>query len=189
MTRAIIFDCFGVVISDVLEVICARLRAKDPAAADEVRGLVHASNRGIITPRESGEHIARILGVSYEQYRQQIAEGETKDVELLRYIKELRQTYKTALLSNIGVDSLERRFEPGELEHYFDVVVASGEIGYAKPELQAYVITAQRLGVAPEECVFVDDRSPYCEAARAASMQAILYQDLAQFRSELKTLL
>jgi len=34
MTRAIIFDCFGVVISDALEVICARLRAKDPAAAD-----------------------------------------------------------------------------------------------------------------------------------------------------------
>jgi putative hydrolase of the HAD superfamily len=189
MIRAIIFDCFGVVISDALEVICARLRQTDPQAANQIRDIVHASSRGFVTPQESSRDIARILGISYEQYRQQIADGEIKDIELLEYIRGVRGTYKTALLSNIGAGGLARRFNDGELEQYFDIVVVSGEIGYAKPEAQAYEITADRLGVRLDECLFIDDRDGYCEAARGVGMQAMLYQDFARFKREFEALL
>src|SRR6185369_3482431 len=99
-----------------------------------------------------------------------------KDLELLEYIAELRTQYKIGMLSNIGRGGLERRFAPGELDRYFDVVVVSGDIGYAKPEAEAYEITADRLGVRLDECVFTDDREGYCEAARGVGMQAISYQ-------------
>lgn len=186
MIKAIIFDCFGVVVSDALEVICAKLRIDDPVTASAVRDLVHAGNHGFMTPRQSSGRIAQLLGITYEQYRQQIADGEIKDLELLAYIKALRSKYKTALLSNIGTGSLARRFDTGELDTYFDVVVASGDIGYAKPEAEAYEITADRLGVRLDECVFTDDREGYCEAARGVGMSTIWYKNFSQFKQELE---
>lgn len=38
------------------------------------------------------------------------------------------------MLSNIGSNSLHKRFSDEELEEHFDIVVASGDIGYAKPD-------------------------------------------------------
>jgi HAD superfamily hydrolase (TIGR01509 family) len=189
MIQAVVFDCFGVVVTDALETIFRPLQAERPEVSVQVRDVVRACNRGLLTSRESNEQIAQLFGLSHKKYRQKIADGETKDEELLAYIAALRQTYKTAMLSNVGAGGLRRRFAPGELEQYFDVVVSSGDVGFAKPEAQAYEITADRLGVQLDECVFTDDCEPYCEAARGIGMQVILYQDFAQFRAELEQLL
>ena len=188
MIKAVIFDCFGVIVADALQIICSELRQRDPAAADEVRDTVSLSNRGIADPDTSSRKVAAILGVSYEEYRSQIASGEVKNVELLGYIQELRTSYKTALLSNIGKGSLLRRFSAEELVRYFDTVVASGDVGFAKPEPEIYEIAADRLGVRFDECVFTDDREEYCQGARAVGMHAILYTDYPQFKVALETL-
>ncbi len=50
-------------------------------------------------------------------------------------------------------------------------------------------IAAERLGVLPSECVFTDDKPDFCEAARQAGMQAIVYTDFVQFTDDLKALL
>ena len=189
MIKAIIFDCFGVIIADALQVLCEDLRRSDPAAADKIRDLVRTSNRGAMDPAESSRQIAEVLGVTLANYREQIDSGEVKDAAVLAYIAKLRRNYKTALLSNIGAGSLQRRFSSEELAKHFDAVVASGEIGYAKPEPAAYEITAERLGVRLDECVFTDDREEYCDGARAVGMHAILFQDLTQCTAELEALL
>jgi HAD superfamily hydrolase (TIGR01509 family) len=189
MIKAIIFDCFGVLLTDALQVICDELRARNPAAADQIRDLVRLSNRGVIDPEISSRQVADILGTTYDAYRQQIQEGEVKNTRLLAYVGDLHQAYKTALLSNIGKGSLLRRFSEGELAQLFDAVVASGEVGYAKPESEIYEITAERLGVRLEECVFTDDREEYCEGARGVGMQAIYFQDFEQFKRDLEALL
>lgn len=189
MIKAVIFDCFGVLITDALQVICDDLRARDPAAADRVRGLVQLANRGIADPEASSREVAAILGKTYEEYREQIREGEIRDTQLLAYVEQLRKNYRTALLSNIGKGSLLRRFTEDELLRYFDSVVASGDVGFAKPEPQIYEITADQLGVRFDECVFTDDREDFCEAARAVGMQAISYKNFPQFRTDLETLL
>jgi putative hydrolase of the HAD superfamily len=127
--------------------------------------------------------------LSYEQYQHQIKHGEIKDHELLDYVKELRPHYKTALLSNISHRGLERRFREGELEQYFDVTVASGAIGHAKPEPEAYLAVTEKLGVTPGECIFIDDIERYCDAAEALGMRAIYYEKFASFKQELTRLL
>lgn len=89
-------------------------------------------------------------------------------------------------MSNIALSSLQRRFKAGELEYYFDAVVASAEIGYAKPQPEAYLIAAERLDVDPKHCIFVDDREHFAEAARATGMQAICYDNFEQFKKDLE---
>lgn len=189
MIKAVIFDCFGVLITDALQVLCDEVRARDPAAADQIRDLVRLANRGIADPEASSRQVAAILGTTYEGYRQRISDGEVRDTQLLEYVGSLRKMYKTALLSNIGKGSLLRRFTEDELSRYFDTVVASGEVGYAKPEPEIYEIAADRLGLRLDECVFTDDREEYCEGARAVGMQAILYEDFSRFRPALEALL
>jgi putative hydrolase of the HAD superfamily len=93
------------------------------------------------------------------------------------------------MLSNITVQGIERRFPDDELGKYFDEIVISSEIGYAKPDREAYEITAERLGVKPEECIFTDDRIDFCVAAEAVGMKAIEFRNFEQFKLNLETLL
>ena len=186
MIQAIIFDCFGVIITDALQAVCDELRKTDPEGTKQIKDLIKASNRGFIAPAQSSEQVARILGVTTAEYHSMIADGEHKDQRLLDYIAGLRGSYKTAMLSNIGTASLERRFTAQELTECFDVVIASAEVGHAKPEARVYEITAERLGVPLNACIFVDDRELYLEGARAVGMQTILYKDFSIFTKDLE---
>src|SRR5205807_6354170 len=61
---------------------------------------------------------------------------------------------RTALVSNSwGV----HRYPHDLFEELFDGVVISGEEGIRKPSRRMYELGAERAGVQPQDCVFVDD--------------------------------
>ena len=91
----------------------------------------------------------------------------------------------TAILSNIGADvlaSVERTFD---WIHHFDVLVWSYQLGIVKPDPEIYRHTLRELGTNPEETLFIDDRRPNVEAARALGIQALEYSSVEQLREEL----
>lgn len=57
--------------------------------------------------------------------------------------------------------------------------------GVRKPDPRAYLGAAQQLGVAPQACIFVDDRASNVDAARAVGMGGILFESAAKLRSAL----
>ena len=189
MIKAIVFDCFGVLITDPLETMIAPLRESNPALVREIVAVTTASNRGQISTETSRSTIAKLLGMTLDDYQSQMKRIEVRNTELLEYIPKLRKQYKIALLSNISPQGLDARFSAEEQAEYFDVVVASGVIGYAKPEAEAYEITADRLGVRLDECIMIDDRQDYIDAAAALGMQAILYVSFAQLKHDLAQIL
>lgn len=190
MIRALIFDCFGVIITDALSVICSDVGLDDAARQQAVADTVNAMNRGLMALSDGQELLANLLGISTEDLMRRIAGGETKDTALLDFIAGLRKKYKTAMLSNVGSRrNLNARFAEGELERCFDTTVASGDIGFAKPEARAYEYTAGLLGVRLEECLFIDDRTDYCQGARAVGMTAVLYRNFTQLQRDIRPLL
>lgn len=92
---------------------------------------------------------------------------------------------RTALLSNS--DRLDQ--SGAAWDRLFDVRVVSGEVGLAKPAREAYALTAQRLGVPPARCVFVDDLTANVRGAVAAGMTGVLHSGLARTVEELEVLL
>jgi putative hydrolase of the HAD superfamily len=70
-----------------------------------------------------------------------------------------------------------------------DVVVYSHEIGVRKPDPAAYLLVCDRLGVAPAEAVFLDDKEVAVDGARAVGMAAVLFRDNAQAVADLEALL
>lgn len=189
MIKAVIFDCFGVIITDALGAICSDLGISHPEKLRQITDTLNATNHGFISREEGSMRIADVLGINLEEYRERIAQDEVKDIVLLDYITGLRKTLKTAMLSNISNGGLSLRFTEEELQRYFDIVVASGNIGFAKPEAQAYEYVADQLGVRLDECVFLDDREEYCQGARGVGMRAIEYRNFTQAKQELESLL
>lgn len=189
MIKAIIYDCFGVLITDRLQELRDEVAERDPSAANDMMELIRAVNKGILEPEVTRPKIAALCGMSTDEYRAYIVSGEGKNEPLFRHIETLKPLYKIGMLSNIGKRSLQNRFTEAELATYFDAVVASGDIGYAKPELEAYRIAVERLSVEPGEAIFIDDRAVFCAAAEQAGLRAIEYTDFAQYKRELTELL
>ncbi len=113
----------------------------------------------------------------------------SKDQQVLDYVKELRAHYKVGLLSNIVQGGLKRYFTDEELAEYFDVAAASGDIGFIKPDPKSYLWVAEKLGVAPSECIMIDDRIEWCAGAEAAGMQSIHFKSLEQLKTDLGIIL
>jgi putative hydrolase of the HAD superfamily len=94
--------------------------------------------------------------------------------------------FGTALLSNSwGCDEYPRADFPG----LFDTVVLSGEVGMRKPEEEIFRHAAQTLGLAPEECVFIDDMKANVAAAQACGMTGVLHTEPAATAKALQDLL
>ena len=80
------------------------------------------------------------------------------------------------ILSNADL-SLRGRLESDlGIHHLFDDIVSSAEVGMAKPEAGIYTLAAERLGLSPGACVFVDDLDTNVEAAREVGMEAVLFR-------------
>ena len=56
------------------------------------------------------------------------------------------------------------------VDEIFETVVDSGFVGCRKPESRIYALTLERIGMAAEACLFVDDVEVNCEAARKAGI-------------------
>ncbi len=185
--KAIIFDCFGVVITDGFNDTYRRMGGDPERDRAFIRDTLHKSDSGQIPT--SLPVIAKRLGLTEKAWHKALNNGRVINFELLDYVGELRKKYKTAMLSNIGSAGVRRFFPDGLLEQYFDPIIESGVIGYAKPEPSAYQITADRLGVRLDECIFIDDSQDYIDGATAVGMTAILYESVEQLKKELAAVL
>ena len=105
--------------------------------------------------------------------------------DILKDVLRLRSSYKTAVLSNTSEATLRKLFSGDTVERYFDELVLSYEEGIAKPNPEIFLMTAKRLGVRPEECVFIDDSEDNILAAKSIGMKVILYRGEEDFRRKL----
>lgn len=93
---------------------------------------------------------------------------------------------RTGLLSNSWGTRL---YDRARLERLFDVVLVSGELGVRKPEPEIYAIAAERMGMAPEDLVFVDDLPGNLKPARALGMATVVHRGAGSTVAELEELL
>lgn len=189
MIKAIVFDCFGVFVSDTYNERFAYIWDKSPEEVQQIQDIRRAADRGFLTQSEAFSHLAPLFGMSEQQLAEEQRLGEVLNERLVKFLKELKPHYKIALLSNVsGSSHLRQVFAPYDLNELFDVVVASGDIGIAKPDIEIYQKTANLLGVDPEECVMLDDNELFCRGAEDSGMRAVQYLSYEQAVSDIKLL-
>ncbi|RNF35374.1 HAD family hydrolase [Paracoccus methylarcula] len=72
------------------------------------------------------------------------------------------------------------------LQTLFEDIVVSGTEGLLKPEPGIYLTLIRRNGIAPDDCIFIDDSAANVEGARAVGMDAIRFTGSEALRMALK---
>jgi epoxide hydrolase-like predicted phosphatase len=189
--RGLLIDFGGVLTSNVFEAFSAfaedeglerdaigRLFKEDR----EARNLLKALEAGDIDTAGFGPPFAERAGLAPER-----AEGIVRrmfsalraDEAMAAAVRAARQAgVRTGLISNSWGDGMA--YDTALLEEAFDAVVLSHEVRMRKPTPEIFVIGAERIGLRPEECVFVDDLPFNLPPAEELGMTTVLHRDAAE---------
>src|SRR5579859_3120865 len=113
------------------------------------------------------EQLAAFMGGMWREYLG------TANAELIEYARGLRPRYRTGILSNSFVGAREQEQEAYGFEDLVDEIVYSHECGMSKPDPRIYALTCERLGVRPDQTVFIDDYAPNVVAAGQAGLHGV----------------
>lgn len=150
--------------------------------------LLRMLETGELTAPQFSQRFAPLLGVSADNLVERLFAGVGPDEPMLDAVRRARVAgVRTGLISNSWGE--EPAYEPALLEELFDAVVISGEVGLHKPQPEIFRLAAERIGVEPEACVFVDDLRENCAGAEAVGMTAILHRGAERTLRQLEELL
>ena len=192
MTRAVLWDFGGVILSSPFDAF-RRYETEHGLPIDFIRG-VNATNphanawalleRDQITPRQFDDLFAdesaalghRVGGADVLS----LLAGDVRP-EMVAMLDRVKAAgYKVACLTNnvLGGDGDRiagdaRATHVAEIMDRFDVIVESSKVGVRKPEPRFYEIACEMLGVAPSDCVFLDDLGINLKPAAAMGMTTI----------------
>jgi putative hydrolase of the HAD superfamily len=155
----------------------------DPACRELLIGL----ETGKLAEEEFELQFAEILGVSAPGLIDRLFAGSRPEEPMLEAVLSARRAgIRTGLVSNSWGT---RRYDRQRLSELFDGIVISGEVGIRKPAAEMYELGAQRIGVNPEACVFVDDLPFNLGPAAELGMATVHHVSSEQTIEELERLL
>jgi epoxide hydrolase-like predicted phosphatase len=161
-----------------------RLFREDPAALADLREL----ETGRIEEHEFERRFAERLGLEdAADLIDSMFRGMKPSEPMVSAVRAARDSgIRTGLVSNSWSTS---HYDRDLLAQLFDIAVISAEVGLHKPQPEIYLLASKRLGVEPEQCVFIDDLRENCDGAEAVGMTAILHRDVAASVARLEELL
>ena len=196
--HGLILDYGGVLTSSPFasfEAFCAVEGLPADAVLTRLRDDAHA--RDLLARLETGQlaaagfetAFAARLEVSSERLIQRMFGGMRPDPKMIDGIRGLhREGVRMGLLSNSVGDAAV--YDLALRDELFDAWVVSSEVGLRKPDPAIYELAAERLGLAPSACVYVDDIGGNLKPAAALGMATVLHRgDAAATLAELHRLL
>lgn len=189
MTKAVIFDCFGVMYIPIGDDFYRSHVPNYKKHHDTLRDLGRQADFGYISQDELVAAVAQLIELPTDEVRSKLVSGLARNRALLAFSQTLRKSHKVGLLSNISAGTMDQFFSAKEREQYFDTVVISSEVGLVKPDPAIFELAAQRLGCTAAECIMIDDSPANCSGAIAAGMQAVVYQSTDQVVRDIRGLL
>ncbi len=104
-------------------------------------------------------------------------------IELLDYLKE--HGYKIAVATSTNYEKVMHNFDVTGVQGRFDAVVCGDMISRSKPAPDIYLRAAELLGVAPQECMALEDSPNGIRSGIAAGMYTVMIPDMIPATEEL----
>ena len=137
-----------------------------------------AAMRGELSGDEFWHAIGAELGLSEEEsdaLHEAYFVGDSLNKAAVALAQQARaHGLRVGLLSNAYGDLDGLLSEHGVLD-LFDVIINSSAVRLSKPDAAIYHLACSRLGVPPEQTLFIDDRQDNVEGARKAGLHALRY--------------
>ena len=124
-----------------------------------------------LTAEELAQYTDRKEGLYREIYRPHLAAV----AGLHDFLRESRrQSILLAVATSAGIANIEFVIDGLGLREFFPVIVGGSDVTHGKPHPEVFLKSAEKLGVAPEECLVFEDALVGVEAARRAGMQTVV---------------
>lgn len=120
----------------------------------------------------------------YDRWQDMLGGPIQGTVDVLSELRELRRPLFA--LTNWSAESFPVAKEMYPFLNWFDGIVVSGELKLIKPDPKIYQHLLDVHDIRAEESVFIDDRLPNVEGARAVGFAGIHFQSPEQLRAELE---
>ncbi len=183
--RGLLVDFGGVLTTNVFDSFRAFGEAEglDPQTVKrafredrEALSLLRELERGDIAVEEFEPRFGERIGVSdTDGLVGRLFGGVGPDERMVEAVRRAHDGgIRTGLISNSWGEGLS--YDTSMLEELFDGIVISGDVGMHKPEPDIFLLGAERAGLPPAECVFVDDLRENCAGAEAVGMTPILHR-------------
>ena len=186
MICGVIFDLDGVLVStDRFHYMAWKSLADklgvdfDEKRNDLLRGVSRRESLEIILQNYKGVPLTEEQKISYMKeknttYRKMLQRMIPADVpdDTRKTLVKLRQH---GYLLAVGSSSKNAGFilQQTDMEKYFDAIVDGNQITHSKPHPEVFQVAAESLGLAPEQCIVVEDAVSGIQAAKAAGIRAI----------------
>lgn len=193
--QAVFFDMDGVVVDSErfwveLEEgeILPQAVADATVTADETTGMNYREIYDYLAERyemavEKDEWVRLYDDVAEELYGERVALMDGFP-ELLAALHD--RGVRVGLVSSSPIDWIGWVLDRFDVRDGFDLLVSADELPVAgKPEPDVYLHAAEELGVAPEDCVVVEDSANGARAANAAGMYTIGYRNASDSEQDL----
>lgn len=189
MIEAIVFDFYGVIYSNFdWEVIDERIYGSQPNTI-KFKELIAKANSGELTNTQLLLSTGQLADDDKYPQRPAVKAEPSLNYAALRLVEDLKTRYKTGLLSNGSKQHITGVFElVGGVDKFFDVALTSADIGYAKPNQEAFKKMAEQIGVEAGKILMIDDSPQHVAGAQAAGLQTIRFNDMAHLRRDLSAI-
>jgi len=156
---------------------------------DTARNLLFELELGTLPEEEFERRFAAVLGVAEPSgLIARIFAGMGPEEAMVDAVAAARRGgVRTGLISNSW--GAGTAYDRSRFDELFDGVVISSDEGIRKPDPAIYALGAQRIGLAPEDCVFVDDLPGNLKPARAMGMATVHHVEVERTLGELEKLL
>jgi putative hydrolase of the HAD superfamily len=196
----IVFDLGGVVVKLDISGALEELARRSDTDKNLIKSYMQTRDASGLSPDEKLQlgllEIDEYAGLLNQALRRKLSRAEIielrllairgEDEEVLDIIRALSIERNIACFSNTHAIHWNYMLENYQSLRLFHRAFASHLIQAAKPDPRAFAIACRELGVAPSECLFIDDHLTNTEAAREAGWRAIHFQGAVALRAELQ---
>ncbi|MFE2849746.1 HAD-IA family hydrolase [Streptomyces lavendulae] len=152
--------------------------------------LTHELERGTVSQTEWNEAAAPKLGVAPDNLMGRIFADLRPERSLIDAAAAAKRAgIKVGILSNSVGLTPWNLYDGYELDVLYDSVVISESHGLRKPDPELFEVALKQLGLAADECVFVDDTEEYVQAAEKLGFAGVHAQQPEQTIARLEALL
>lgn len=148
----------------------------------------------------SGAHMCRVIEKHYgvldgsiimeecmKRVRQKLSVHVPKKQGTDRIIKAFHDRgVRIAVASSSYPEQIEGNLALAGIREYFDAVVSGKEVEHGKPEPDIFLLAADRIGCAPENCYVFEDSENGIRAGKAAGCTAIMIPDILKPSDEIR---
>jgi putative hydrolase of the HAD superfamily len=189
--KAIIFDCFGVIFSNVLAAWFKDHLGTSSEVEKEFDQYALLQDLNQMSEIDIVKKLAAKVGRSPGKVMEEIDGYLTSNEELVSYIRDLKKSgYTVGILSN-GVHSFfERTIFTKHLwfQEIFSPVIISSQVGMVKPNKNVYEYLLKQISLPASEVVFIDDSQKNIAGAEAIGITGVFFTTTPELIMKLEEL-